>query len=71
MRQLNGFYEPRARLSELHELAADCLLIAVLSRGHWVWARGGGGRQDGSLVSFSFPQVTGKRSKCSPDKRVT
>lgn len=57
MRQLNGFYEASARLSELHELAADCLLIAVL---------------DGSLVSFSFPQqVSGERSKCSADKRVT
>lgn len=68
MRQLNGFYEAWARLSELHELAADCLLIAVLSRGQWV---GGEAGQDGSLVSFSFPQVSGKRSKCSADKRVT
>lgn len=48
MRQLNGFYEASARLSELHELAADCLLIAVLSRGQRMG-------QNGSLVSFSFP----------------
>lgn len=64
MRQLNGFYEASARLSELHELAADCLLIAVLSRGQRM-------EQNGSLVSFSFPQVSGERSKCSADKRVT
>lgn len=65
MRQLNGFYEASARLSELHELAADCLLIAVLSRGQRMG-------QNGSLVSFSFPQqVSGERSKCSADKRVT
>lgn len=50
-----------AWLSELHELAAYWLLIAVLSRP--ARGRGPGVQAGAEAGSFSFPQVTGKRSK--------